>query len=125
VSHNTLASTGDLNENFYVDSGASDHLIPSRGDLHAYRKFEKQDVYYAPGIHARLVSLGKLEGQIWDVRLRDGGMELRNRDGDEGLAERLETVAMVATARGAEGTMATLLTWHRRLGHPSYKDSWS
>ena len=30
----------------------------------------------------RLVSLGKLEGQGWDVRLCDGGMELRNRDGD-------------------------------------------
>jgi hypothetical protein len=41
VSHNALASTGNLNENSYVDSGASDHLIPSRGDLHAYRKFEK------------------------------------------------------------------------------------
>jgi hypothetical protein len=39
----------------------------------------------------------------------------------EELAERLETVAMVATAKGAEGTKATLMTWHRRLGHPSFK----
>ena len=38
-----------------------------------------RDVYYA---HMRPVSLGKLEGQRWDVRLCDGGMELRNRDGD-------------------------------------------
>jgi len=30
----------------------------------------------------RLVLLGKLEGQGWDVRLRNGEMELRNRDGD-------------------------------------------
>ena len=117
VSHKALASTGDSNEKFYIASGASDHLIPSRGDLHAYRRFEKpveisaadggkiyaygsgtlrmatsanglerevdlEDVYYAPGIHTRLVSLGKLEGQGWDVRLRDGGMELRDRDGD-------------------------------------------
>ena len=41
-----------------------------------------RDVYYAPGLHARLVSLGKIEGQGWDDRLCDGGMELRNRDGD-------------------------------------------
>jgi hypothetical protein len=104
------------------------------------------------------VSLGKLAGQGWDVRLRlpDAGMELQNRDGDmlAGVGkvnniypmgpkvipprpgwlhgqqerereptheERLETVAMVATARGAEGTKAALLTWHRRLGHPSFK----
>ena len=38
-----------------------------------------EDVHYSPGVHARLVSLGKLEGQGWDVRLRDGGMELRDR----------------------------------------------
>ena len=41
-----------------------------------------QDVYYAPGVHVRLVSRGKLEGQGWDVCLCDGGMEPRNRDGD-------------------------------------------
>ena len=95
-----------------------------------------------------------LEGQGWDVRLRDGGMELRDRDGDlfadiekannvypmrldvippraglaawamegEGkddeLVGRLEKVAMVATAKGADGMKATLI---RRLGHPSFK----
>ena len=31
-----------------------------------------RDVYYAPGVHVWLVSLGKLEGQGWDVRLCDG-----------------------------------------------------
>ena len=35
---------------------------------------EQQDtlgyVYYAPGVHVRLVSLGKLEGQGWDIRRR-------------------------------------------------------
>ena len=41
-----------------------------------------RDVYYAPGVHVRLVSLGNLEGQGWDVRLCDGEMEPRNRDGD-------------------------------------------
>ena len=35
-------------------------------------------VYYAPEVHARLVSLGELEGQGWDVRLCNGRMELRN-----------------------------------------------
>ena len=92
---------------FCIDSRASDYLIPSRGDLGAYNKFAEpveisaagggkiyaygsgtlqvadlRDVYYAPGLHARLVSLGEIEGQGWDVRLCDGGMELRNRDGD-------------------------------------------
>ena len=46
------------------------------------READLQHVYYAPGVHVRLVSLGKPEGQGWDVRLCDGGMELRNRDGD-------------------------------------------
>jgi len=38
--------------------------------------------YYVPEVHARLVSLGKLEGQGWDDRLCDSTMELRDRDGD-------------------------------------------
>jgi transposase InsO family protein len=195
ISHSALLTTGDSTKTFYVDSGASDHLIPSRGELRAYQEFAKpveisaaksgkiyaygsgtlrvatsanglgreadlQDVYYAPGVHARLVSLGKLEGQGWDVRLRDGGMELCDRDGDlvanvakvnnvypvgltvippmagfaawttgsedaeqthEDLVGRLVKVAMVATAKGADGMRATLMTWHRRLGHPSFK----
>ena len=50
-------------------------------DLASDRSADR-DVYYAPGVHVRLVSLGKLEGQRWDVRLCDGGVELRNRDGD-------------------------------------------
>ena len=28
---------------------------------------------------------------------------------------------MVLTAKGADGTRASLMTWHRRLGHPSFK----
>ena len=98
---------------FYVDSGASGHLIPSRDNLHAYpkpvgilaanggktyayssgtsrmgtpanglgRETYIQDVYYALEVHARLVSLGKIEGREWRVRLCDGTMELRDRDG--------------------------------------------
>jgi hypothetical protein len=37
------------------------------------------------------------------------------------LVGRLENVAMVATARGPDGAKASLLTWHRRLGHPTFK----
>ena len=41
------------------------------------------------------------------------------------LVEPLDKVAMVAamvtTAKGADGIRATLLTWHRRLDHPSFK----
>jgi hypothetical protein len=60
----------------------------------------------------------------------------------EELVGRLETVAMVATARGVEGMKATLLTWHHQLSfktvvalvrerrewhgdhRPIYEDSW-
>jgi hypothetical protein len=35
-----------------------------------------QDVYYAPRVHAQLLSPGKLESQGWDIRLCEGGMEL-------------------------------------------------
>ena len=47
------------------------------------READLQHVYYALGVHVRFMSLGKPEGQGWDVRLRlcDGGMELQNRDG--------------------------------------------
>jgi hypothetical protein len=37
------------------------------------------------------------------------------------LVEHLEKVVMTATAKGGKGTEATLITWHRRLGHPSFK----
>jgi hypothetical protein len=109
------------------------------------REKDLQDVYYAPGVHARLVSLGKLESQGWDIRLRDGGMELQNRDGDlfaniervnnvypmalrvvppkaglaawtrgcggadpthEELVDRLQKVALAATAKGGDGMEA-------------------
>ena len=43
---------------------------------------ELEDVYYAPGVHVWLVSLGKLEGQGWGVSLREGRMELRGQEGD-------------------------------------------
>ena len=46
------------------------------------READIQDIYYAPEVHARLVSLGELEAQGWDVRLCGGTMELRDRDGD-------------------------------------------
>ena len=81
----------------------SDHLIPHEV-IGTYKRFAKpveisaaggekifagpceladlRDVYYAPGVRVWLVSLGKLEGQGWDVRLCNGGKELRNRDGD-------------------------------------------
>ena len=37
------------------------------------------------------------------------------------LVERLEKVVMTATAKGGKGTEATLMTWHRRLGHTMFK----
>jgi len=37
------------------------------------------------------------------------------------LMEHLGKVAMTATVRGGSGPKASLLTWHRRLGHLSFK----
>jgi len=37
------------------------------------------------------------------------------------LIERLGAVALVATVKGPDGMRATLLTWHRRLGHLAFK----
>ena len=184
-SHASLSATKGLTDRFYVDSGASDHIVPSRSDLCSYREFEQpleivaagggkiyayrtgylrvassasgierevdlEDIFFVPGIHVRLLSLGKLEDQGWDIRLRNGGMELWDREGamfaivsrvdnvypmklkvkapglaawiDDGgradlthldLVERLEGVAMDATAKGGKGSEATLMTWHR------------
>jgi len=101
---------------YYVDLGASKHLIPSKVYLQSYREFSKpveisvandgqilaygsghlwvvtlingqehkvnlEDVYYAPQVHVRLLSMGKLEDQGWDVCLCKGGMELRDHNG--------------------------------------------
>ena len=41
------------------------------------READLEDVYYAPEVHVRLLSLGKLEG--WGVRFEDGRMELKDR----------------------------------------------
>lgn len=40
-----------------------------------------EGVYYTLRAHVRLISLGKLESQGLDVRVRDGGMVLGNRRG--------------------------------------------
>jgi hypothetical protein len=124
------------------------------------RKVDLEDVYYVPGVHVRLLSLGKLVGQGWEVRITDGGMELKDRSGElfavmkktnnvypvklmvlmpsHGLAawmgeeacmeptyqdiiQRLDGVSMLMTAKGGKGSDTSLLTWHRRLGHPSFK----
>ena len=40
------------------------------------------DVYLLPRVHVRLLSLGKLKGQEWNIHLKDGGMGLRDREAD-------------------------------------------
>ena len=108
-----LANT-KLTNFYYIDSGASNHLVPSKGVLHTYKEFADpvvigmanngkiqaygtgmlqivssvnglewqgtlEDVYYTPGVHSRLISLGKLQKQGWDIRIREDGMVLRDR----------------------------------------------
>ena len=117
MSHTGLSANRSLTSLFNIDSGASDHLVPSRSELCAYQEFatpieiaaadsrkfyaygvgtlqimssvnglerqqELEDVYYAPGVHVRLVSLGKLKGQGWGISLQEGRMELQGQEGD-------------------------------------------
>ena len=37
------------------------------------------------------------------------------------IVECLDVIVMAATVKGGEGSEATLMTWHHRLGHPSFK----
>ena len=177
---------------YYIDSGASQHLVPTQSDLQTYQEFSTpveiaaanggvvyaygsgmlkvsslaeghiaalRNVYYTPGIHTRLVLFGQLLQQGWTVKCSKTQMELHTDNGSlfavvemannvypvklniahlspvlaawavEGvaepapdeLAERLEKVAMVATAKGPDGKRALLMTWHWWLGHLSFK----
>ena len=98
---------------YYIDSGASQHLIPTRVDLQTYQEFLKPaeiaaangrviyaygsgmlraslsatglvmalwDVYYAPGIHARLISFSRLLQQGWTVCCSKTEMELHTEE---------------------------------------------
>ena len=61
------------------------------------RQSALQDVYYAPGAHAQLVSLGKLEGQGWDGAANLGwGPVHQRREGErdpfEGCVSRMRDV---------------------------------
>ena len=47
----------------------------------AFESYEKQHTYYELGIHARLVSFGKLLCQGWTVRCSKTEMELRTEEG--------------------------------------------
>ena len=41
VAHTTVPAKEGLTDSFYIDLGASDHLVPSKGDLRADRVFEQ------------------------------------------------------------------------------------
>jgi len=56
-----LVENRGLTKTFYVDSGASDHLIPSRGELRAYKEF------------ASPVEIAAADnGKVWEPDLRLG-----------------------------------------------------
>ncbi|SRR5258706_3155802 len=54
-------------------------MMSASGVKHAA---DLEGIYYTPNIHVQLLSLGKLEGQGWDIRLKNGGMELQDWYGD-------------------------------------------
>jgi len=41
VAHTTVPAKEGLTDSFYIDLGASDHFVPSKGDLRADRVFEQ------------------------------------------------------------------------------------
>jgi len=101
MAYTGMCTDDELTTKYYVDSGASEYLIPSKVCLRSYREFNKpveisvaddgqilaygsghlwvatlvngqerevdlEDVYYAPRVHVRLLSMEKLEDQGWD-----------------------------------------------------------
>ena len=149
-------AAADSGKIYAYSSGSLHVLTMSGGQL---EKAVLDNIYYTLAIHIQLLSLGKLEGQGWDICLHQGGMELKDWHGDvfahvpkvnnvylvelttilpssslvacrgdaapdpteDALVERLQHMVMSATARGGNGVNASLLTWHRRLGHCSFK----
>ena len=88
-----------LTDDFNIDSGASDR--PSKGDLRTYIELEQpveiaainRGNFYAYDTgYMRVVPAGviewevDLEGQGWDICLKDGGMNLRGREGAGSLS---------------------------------------
>ena len=41
MAHASAPADGGLTDSFYINSGASNHLVPSKGDLRGYREFER------------------------------------------------------------------------------------
>lgn len=82
MSHTGLVANKRSTSLFHIDSGASDRLVPSKGELRTYQEFttpveiaaadstgsirmatsvnglereqDLEEVYYAPGVHLRL-----------------------------------------------------------------------
>jgi len=49
------------------------------------------------------------------------GEEVRKDQTPKDVAKQIDNHTLVATAKGGRSSDASLLTWHRRLGHPSFK----
>ena|SRR5258706_3992305 len=100
--HTTIAPAKEgLTGYFYIDSGASNHLVPSKGDLRVCIEFEqaveiaatnrgKLYAYGAGYLRVAPASVieweGNLEGQGWDICLKDGVMELQGQGGVSSLS---------------------------------------
>ena len=49
------------------------------------------------------------------------GKEVGMDQSPEDVVKRIDDYALLATAKGGHGSDTSLLTWHHRLGHPSFK----
>ena len=58
------------------------------------------------------------------IVLQDSGFTVWMEEGagptHQEVIKRLDNIALVATAKGGQGSPVSLMTWHRRLGHPSF-----
>jgi hypothetical protein len=121
---------------------ASIHDVYYALDVHAQlvslRKLQRQgweirlwdgqmELWNVAGLFAEVIQVNDVFPAKFEIIPPDAVVAAWTTNGDmdktthDELVGHLENVAMVATARGPDGAKASLLTWHRRLGHPMCK----
>jgi hypothetical protein len=84
-----------------------------------------RNVIYAPGMSATLISMGKLDADGFDMRIRAGELSIKAPDGTLcGSVPRVDGLYRLggspASPAALSATTLTLYELHRRLGHRNY-----
>jgi hypothetical protein len=84
-----------------------------------------RDVIYAPGMSATLISMGKLDANGFDMRIKAGELSIKAPDGTLcGAVPRVDGLYRLggspASPTALSATTLTLYELHRRLGHRNY-----